>query len=303
MSVKNDFRDGADHGRRRSLRKALGWVGGTLAASWLAGSIGVRLARLTPNPGAEPEPPAEPLVLSAADGGRIAATYWPGARADGPAVLLIPGLGTLHRKLAANAAWLAARGYAVLAIDLRGHGRSSPAPHSFGWTESRDAHAAFAWLKARQQGAKIAVIGISMGGAAALVGPAGPVPADALVLQAVFASIRKAVRCRIALLLGWGPAWLLEPLLSFQARPRFGVWPGRIAPLAVVPRLRCPILVVGGARDPFVRSAELFAFHDAAVDPRGVWIARRLGHGGISDTRSEAYRSRILAFLRETIGA
>jgi alpha-beta hydrolase superfamily lysophospholipase len=64
-----------------------------------------------------------------------------------------------------TAAWLAAQGFAVLTIDFRGHGQSTPRPHSFGYGESTDAHAAFAWLKQRRSGGKVAVIGISLGGA------------------------------------------------------------------------------------------------------------------------------------------
>lgn len=272
------------------------------AISWLVGSVGVRVARFTANPRHPLGPTAEPVVIETADGKRIAGTYWPGRDARAPAVLIVPGIGSLHRKLAPNVIWLAEQGYGVLGIDLRGHGRSSPAPHSFGWMESRDVHAAYAWLKARQHGAKVAVIGISMGGAASLVGPDGPVPADAMVLQAVFADIRTAVRVRIAWIFGRLAGRLFEPLLSFQSLPRFGIWPSRIAPLAALPRLHCPVLVIGGGRDPFIPIAETLAFHRAARDARGLWIAPGLDHDGVSDTLSDDYRERVLTFLREAIG-
>ena len=287
----------------RKFRPIVAGVAATVGLAWLVGAIGVRVARITPNAGREPGPPAAPLRLAADDGSRIAATFWPGRTAASPAILIVPGIGSLHRKIAANAAWFNARGYAVLAIDLRGHGGSSPALHTFGWAESRDVHAAFARLKARQGGAKVAIIGISMGGAAALVGPLGPVPADAMVLQAVFADIRKAVRSRIALILGWPLAWVLEPLLSFQSKPRFGVWPGRIAPLSALRHVACPVLVIGGGRDPFVPPAEAHAFYAAARDPRGIWITPKLGHNAISDTLGDDYRRRVLAFLHDTIDA
>ena len=240
--------------------------------------------------------------MRAVDGSVISATYWPGCRDDAPALLLVPGLGTLHRRLAANAAFFAGQGYAVLAFDVRGHGASGHAHHGFGWTESIDAHAAFDWLKRRQGGAPVATLGISMGGSALLVGPRGPVPADAMVLQAVFADIRRAVRIRIALAVGWPLAFLLEPLLSFQSWPRLGVSPRRLSPLKAVAAVDAPVLVIGGGRDLFVPPSETQEMHDAARDPRGLWIAPRLGHIGISDTVDEAYRGTVLRFLRDTIG-
>ena len=270
--------------------------------SWLVGSLGVRLARVIPNPSEDAAPPAEPLRLAAADGSRVAATFWPGARVDSPGVLLVPGLGAMHRRLTPNAVRFGAEGYAVLAIDLRGHGLSGPALHSFGWTESADVHAAFAWLKARQNGAKIAVVGISMGGAAALLGPAGPVGADAFVLQAVFADIRGAVRCRAALVVGNRAARVVEPFLSFQSLPRFGIWPSRLAPLAAVKTLERPLLVIGGERDIFVPPTEARSFVEAAPGARDLWIVPGVGHKGVSDLTSEAYQARVLGFLRERSG-
>ena len=123
-----------------------------------------------------------------------------------------------------------------------------------------------------------------------------------MVLQAVFADIRLAVRCRIALLLGWPLAWVLEPLLSYQSWPRLGIAPGRISPVAAMRRVAAPVLVIGGARDLFVPPAEAQEVHDAAPDARGLWIAPRLGHIAISDAADDAYRGAVLAFLRETIG-
>ena len=185
---------------------------------------------------------------------------------------------------------------------MRGHGTSAPALHSFGWHESLDVHAARAWLKTRQRGAQAAVLGISIGAAAALVGPHGPVPADALILQAPFADLRRAVRVRIALVTGARAARRLEPLLSMQARLRVGAPAGRIAPLAAFARFAGPALLVGGGRALFVPVAEIDEFVQAARQLAERWIAPDLGHGGISDTRTPHYRARNLDFLARTIG-
>jgi alpha-beta hydrolase superfamily lysophospholipase len=166
-----------------------------LAASWRFGGA---MVRPTPSRVPPAAPPAIDFRLRATDGLPLAATYRPGRRPDSPAVLLLHGNGASRAAVAPNAGWLAAQGYAVLAIDFRGHGGSASVPHSFGLFESRDAEAAFAWLKRRQRGAKVAVVGISLGGAAALLGDRGPLPADALVLQAVYPDIRHAIRNRIA---------------------------------------------------------------------------------------------------------
>ena len=274
-----------------------------LAIAWLFGSISVRASRfrLRRRLPASVEP-ARDFRLASLDGLMLAATYWPGARANSPGVLIVHGLAASRRVIQTNADWFAARGYAVLTIDLRGHGLSDRALHGFGWPESLDVHAAFAWLKQHQRDAGVAVIGISMGGAATLIGPRGSLPADALVLQAVYATFRQTVRNRIALVTGPALAWLTEPLLSYQSLPRLGVRPSRLSPIEAIRTVRCPVLVIGGENDGFTPPAETRALFDAARSRKQIWIAPGLGHAGISDTLDQAYRDRVLAFLRDTIG-
>lgn len=137
-------------------------------------------------------------------------------------MLLLHGNGASREQVAGTADWLASHGYAAMAIDFRGHGQSAQVTRSFGLFESRDAAAALAWLRHAQHGAKIAALGISLGGAAALLGDAGPLPADALILEAVYPDIRRAIRNRLTASLGTAPAWLIEPALSLQALPRYG---------------------------------------------------------------------------------
>jgi alpha-beta hydrolase superfamily lysophospholipase len=216
-------------------------------------------------------------------------------------VLLLHGNGASRAATAGNAAWLAGQGFATLTIDFRGHGESSPRPHSFGLAESEDARAAFVWLKHRQHGARVGVLGISLGGAAALLGRDGPLPADALVLQAVYPDIRHAIRNRIASIAGTLPASLLEPLLSYQSRLRFGVPPSQLAPIAALPHYRGPVLIVGGGRDRYTPPAETRAMYMAATGPKSLWWAADADHAAVSDSRDPAYRSALSRFLFATL--
>jgi fermentation-respiration switch protein FrsA (DUF1100 family) len=168
--------------------------------------------------------------------------------------------------------------------------------------EARDAHAAFTWLKKRQHGAPVGVIGISLGGAACLLGENGPLPADALVLQAVYLNIRRAIRNRIATLTMPWMGFLLEPLLSFQSRLRFGVWPSRLSPITALPSFRGPVLIIGGAEDRYTTPAETERIYAAAAAPRTLWLAPGLDHSEVCVVRTEAYREQLVEFFRQTIG-
>ena len=133
-----------------------------LAGSW---SLASMIAAGHPSAVAPVPPPARNVTLTARDGIVVAGTYWPGRRRDAPAVLLLHGVGASRDQTAPMAKALVAQGYAALAIDLRGHGASTITDHSYGLDEGLDARAAFDWLKARQDGAKVAVVGVSLGGA------------------------------------------------------------------------------------------------------------------------------------------
>ncbi|MEO6210823.1 MAG: alpha/beta fold hydrolase [Gemmatimonadaceae bacterium] len=271
-----------------------------LVISWMLGSL---LVRSTNSDVAASRAPAEDVTIVTADGLALAATFRPGVRTDAPAVLLLHGSGASRDQTASNAEWLSQQGYATLAIDFRGHGRSPAASHSFGWYESTDVRAAFAWLKRRELNAPVAVIGISLGGAAALIGEDGPVPADAMVLQGVYSDIRHTIRNRMASMISRMPAILFEPLLSYQSRLRFGVWPSRLSPLDGLRRYRGPVLVIGGASDPFTPPEETRRMFGAAPGRKTLWLAPGADHEGISDLSTEAYRTQLLSFLRQSIGA
>lgn len=285
--------------RRLSAAIAAVLVAG-LTLCWLAGSV---MSRGQSSPVAATTKPATDFVIKTPDGLSIAATFRPGRSARSPAILLLHGVDASRATTASNAAWLARLGYATLAIDFRGHGQSSMAARSFGLNEALDARAAFDWLKRHQHGAPVAIIGISLGGAASLIGTAGPIPADALVLQAVYPDIRHAIRNRIAQRLTRGPAYLLEPLLSFQAPLRYGVWPSRLSPLDALQRYPGPVLVIGGIEDRSTPPDESRAMAAAAAGKHELWLVARGGHGEICALADDPYRRRVAAFLSRTIGA
>jgi dipeptidyl aminopeptidase/acylaminoacyl peptidase len=281
------------------VRGKLGWV--TLAALvlgllgvWLIGSA---LSRSTPASVADAKLPARDVWIKTADGLDIAGTYRPGNSLSAPGILLLHGNGASRAATDADAAWLAEQGFATLTIDFRGHGESDAADHSFGLFEARDAKVAFEWLRKYQGGARIGVIGISLGGAAALLGDEGPLPADAMVLQAVYPDIRSAIRNRLAERLGGALAALGEPLLSYQSWLRQGVGPERMAPMSAMSKVKAPVLMIGGAEDVYTPETETRALFEAAGGAKELWIVPGLGHAGMSDAATQEYRSRVGAFF------
>ena len=82
------------------------------------------------------------------------------------AVLLLPGAGSTRTATLAQAAVLAGHGYGVLMVDPRGQGRSGGRGMDIGWYGDRDVGAAASFLRSRPdvEPAKVAALGLSMGG-------------------------------------------------------------------------------------------------------------------------------------------
>ncbi len=263
-----------------------------LAAAWSYGNI---MTGRTASEG-DPHPVGAQVVhLTSTDGIALVGSFWPGKSETAPGVLLLHGQGSSRAQFDSEGEVLSDQGYAVLAIDLRGHGNSAGNTRSIGYFEGRDAHAAMAWLRAHQHGAKTAIIGDSLGGAAALLGEAGPTPADAYVLTVMYPDIRRAIGNRLKETLGSALGTIGEPLLSYQARIRFGVWPEDMSPIKAITKVHAPVFIIGGALDRYTPPDETRAIYAAANQPKQLWVVPGGTHDGATD--SPEYEQRILAFL------
>ena len=91
-------------------------------------------------------------------------------------------------------------GYSTLAIDFQAHGESAGNRITLGQREALDARSALEWMRARMPGEGLAALGVSMGGAAALIG--GPIRTDALIVESVFPDLAPSLSKRLALEIG-----------------------------------------------------------------------------------------------------
>lgn len=282
----------------RWLRRALllGLVAALLAVTVGVTRIGSSLVK--PAPARIPERALglrhENVGFESASGSLIHGWYVPSPGRAGT-VVLMHGARSNRMSMVRRAQFLHRHGYAVLLFDFQAHGESPGRHITMGYLESRDARAAVDFARGRDPRGFVAAIGASMGGAAAVLGDA-PLPVDALVLEAVYPDIQRALGNRLALRFGPKGRWL-APLLLAQMPPRLGFGPGRLAPIEGIRRVRAPVLVIAGGRDTRTPLSESEALFAAAPWPKSLWVVAGVGHLDFAKAAGPEYERRVLAFL------
>src|SRR5215468_9157920 len=181
------------------------------------------------------------VEFESGSGSKLRGWLIPG-RKGGGAVVLMHGFRGDRRQMLGRASFLNEAGYSVLLFDFQAHGESPGKQITIGYLESRDAQAAVDFMKKNSPGEKLGVIGLSMGGAAAvLASPALEV--DAMSLEMVYPDIDRATANRLERYMGsWARG--LAPLLTMQLPLRCGIDETALRPIDQVGAITAPKLFI-----------------------------------------------------------
>jgi alpha-beta hydrolase superfamily lysophospholipase len=193
---------------------------------------------------------------------------------------------------------LDAAGYSIVMIDLQAHGESTGQQITYGHLERYDAQAAVEYARQAHPDEPVAVLGVSLGGAAALL--ASPLGIDALILESVFPDITDAIHNRVALNLGL-LAFIPTQLLLVQLKPRLGIAASELRPIEYLPQVNCPILIISGIEDRRTTAAETEQMFATAKQPKELWMVPDASHVDLHRASPEEYETRVLGFLDQHI--
>ncbi len=241
----------------------------------------------------------EDVTFASASGSLIRAWFIRGKAGVG-AVLLLPGVGADRTSMEGRALFLHARGFTVLAPDFQASGESPGHHVTYGARESLDADAAMTFLRDSARDERVGVIGVSMGGAATLLGH-GPLLADAFVLESVYPTIRQAVSNRLGTWLGplGGIARLFtSPVISLVGSV-VGVKEAELQPISRIAAIRAPLLLIAGTDDPYTPIAEAESLFARAPNPKTFWAVGGAAHVDLHDYTPRDYERRVGGFLEE----
>ncbi len=217
------------------------------------------------------------ITVEARDGARLTGYFWPEAEGDRDIFIFFHGRGAHQGVGARYAQYLHGRGDAVMVASYRGFGGNAGAPEKQGI--ERDAAAFISEARRRMgAGARLWLVGHSLGGAVALDAAAGRNDVAGIILISSFARLADAA------------PWYTRPFL-----------PERWDNLRALARVKAPLLIIQGDHDkviPADSGARLAAFaqgpaayvsmggetHKPPMQQLGPWLSAAIGtmeNGGV----------------------
>ena len=220
--------------------------------------------------------------------------YFPGPRRE--VVILVPAAGGTEAALIPYVKFLHAAGYTVVAMYSANNPRFGI---NWGLLKSRFALATARQLKSDGFN-KIAVLGISEGGAGAIFAQAEQPVFSAIIADSTYANL--------ATMLMRSPGMMrLHPAFSatvlWEAGWVFGRSPYAMSPRDAAAHLGgCPMLVIQNRGDPVTPRADGVAIREAAGSGAELWIAPSDGHGDAIYEAPKEYAAHVVNFLNAIFG-
>ena len=187
----------------------------------------------------------------------------------------------------------------VLLFDFRGCGESDPAPLSVGYNELPDARAAVRYACARLPGARVGLVGYSMGAVVAILTAADEPAVRAVVADSPYASLADVLahayrRRRL-------PLRLLD-LADVVNQRRYGYPFAALRPVDVVGRIAPrPLLLIHGGDDPLTPVEHAHRLYAAAGEPKELWVVEGTAHCGAYFVDRPAYVARVADFFARSL--
>lgn len=241
----------------------------------------------------------EPVSIPHPDGLTLAG--WLAPSQNGKTLILQHGYAANSVDTLPLAQLLTAHGYGVLLFDFHGHGNSDPAQVTLGLSETDDTKAAVRFLKAhpQTQADQLGILGVSMGGATAIMASAEIPEIEIVIADSTFAALRNEIAVGIEVKTPL-PGQPLDQVFIALAQWQTGILLNQIRPVDAIGNLQPrPVLIIQGLQDERVypyNGDDLFA---AAQEPKQLWQAPVGAHSQLFQADSEAYAQVLLAFLRE----
>lgn len=255
----------------------------------------------------------ETVSFRSQDGIALKAWWLPADGNPRATVIIAHGVDHTRQVMLSRASFLVHGGYNVLAVDLRGHGESAAQYVTPGYLEARDILGAIQYVRERGEDAPIAVLGVSLGAAAALLAAADSREIAAVIADGVYPSGRDVfdnisrhylhdpgtkLWVRGLFLVALCPGVVRATMLVFYARTGIYLGPDFLSVLPSASRIKVPVLFISGDQDWIVPTAQTRKVMAALpTERKSLVIIPNAVHDTTYSAAPALYANAVLTFL------
>ena len=194
------------------------------------------------------------------------------------------------------------RGYNVLLLDMRGHGKSDGNYMGMGWHDRLDIKEWVKYLVDNDKNCSIVLFGVSMGAAAVMMSVGEDLPNNVKVAieDCGYTSIADEVNYLIGTMFGL-PAWPIVTSASIVTKMRAGFFVGDGSCINQLKKSKTPILFIHGAADKFVPTRMVNELYDAACAPKEKLIIEEATHRISSQVNFDLYWKTVWEFVEKYV--
>jgi dipeptidyl aminopeptidase/acylaminoacyl peptidase len=248
----------------------------------------------------------EKVEFKGRDGKMLSGWFVP-APEDAPnpsaCIVMVHGYGAYKEQMAAYARTVRDGGFSSLLFDTSGSGLRRGEPVTLGFKERWQLMDAVHFVRSRADvdPERVGVLGVSMGGAAALLAAAEDPAIKSIVVDSAYADLSEMIKPGLRAFVG-SPSLLFAPLIVFYAEAMLGLKSKDIRPdLAAAQLGDRPVLVIHGADDGLTDPRSADAIYEAASGPKELWVLPECGHACAPLVEPEEYKRRVNGFFQRTL--
>ena len=240
----------------------------------------------------------EEVEFQSGDGTPLKGWFVPGESAK--TIILLHGFTDIRDKMLPHADFLHDAGYSTLLFDFRSRGESEGDAVTLGYMERGDVLGAVDYLKSRDDvdGENLGVLGVSMGGATAIMAAAEIPELKAVVSESAFRNVDSAIATSFEHFIHL-PAFPFAPITVFIIEQRLGINTDQIVPEDVVESISPrPVFIIHGQKDKTIRPEDGEALYAAAQKPKeDLWLIPGAGHAEGAEIALQEYGQRVVDFF------
>lgn len=243
------------------------------------------------------------LELKTADGVTFGA-WWFRQPASPQVIVVSPGHKGQRQATLGVCVALWRKGFNVISYSYRGMPGSDRATITMGIREVNELQAVIAAARQKVKGARVALLGFSMGAVVSLLGAAGEPGVEALVLDSPFSDLTKLLRERIRKAIKVpGPEYAITALVGAWFKVRTGESLSEASPINVLSALEPrPLFFIHGGADAVTSVQHSRRLYDAYRGPREIWVVQGAPHTGAYFADRDLYVERVAGFFGRHLG-